>query len=184
MWPTENPWPAMIALVCVAVLFIGRYAARRKLPSLILAVLCLLLAGGCFVLDQLVVTPAELIAQNIYDLTAAFQRQDKQKTLSYFSPKARERVIIETALGQVKVQDDLRVSDVSVTFRAANSVAVSHFRANASVSVNMMGVNADISYHPSRWELDWQREAGEWKIIQVHRLNPITGKEIGFLSSQ
>lgn len=184
MWPTENPWPAMIALVCVATVCFGRYGSRGKLPSLILGLVCLLLAGGCFVLDHFVVTPGEQIAQNVYDLTTAFQRQDKPKTLSYFSPKARERVIIEAALGQVKVQDDLRVSDVSVTFRAANSVAVSHFRANASLSVNMMGVNADLSYHPSRWELDWQREAGEWKITQVHRLHPITGKEIGFMSSQ
>lgn len=183
MWPTENPWPAMIALVCVAIIFGARFFTRQNTSSLIGVVVCLLLAGGCYLLDQFVLTPGEQIIQNVYDLSAAVQRQDVPKALSYFSNQARERDLIKLALRQVKVKDDLRISDTSVTFKGAGSVAVSHFRANASLTVDMVGVNADISYHPSRWEVDWQREGNDWKIIQIHRLHPITGKEVGFLSS-
>jgi hypothetical protein len=26
---------------------------------------------------------------------------------------------------------------------------------------------------PSRWEVGWRKEAGEWKILEVTRLNPL-----------
>ena len=184
MWPTENPWPAMVVLACVAVVCFGQFAAKRKSASLVLGLISLLLAGGCYLLDQIVQTPAEQITQNVYDLTAAFQKQDVQKTLGFFSPRASERAVIETALHQVKVKDDLRITDLSVTFKAANSLGVSHFRANASLHVDVLGMGGDVGYHPSRWELDWQREAGEWKVIRVHRLNPINGNEITFMAGE
>ena len=184
MLPTENPWPAMIVLLCVAVLCVGKWIGRRKIGSLVIAVVCILLGAGCYLLDMYVQTAGELITQNVYDLTTAFQQQNVPKTLGFFSAQAiPERVLISTALNQVRVGEDLRVSDVSVTFKAANSLAISHFRANASVTINIPGGPHHVSYHPSRWELDWQKEAGEWKIVKVHRLNPITGKETGFMSA-
>lgn len=184
MLPTENPWPAAIALICVAIVCFGQFGSRRKLASLIGGVLCLMLAGGCFVLDNLVLTPREQIIKNIYDVSAAVQRQDVKTVLSYFSPQANERDVVRTTLEKVKVGDDLRISDVSVTFKSAESVAIAHFRANASITVNLAGITGGVGYHPTRWEFDWQREAGEWKIINIHRLHPINGKEISFLSAQ
>lgn len=184
MLPTETPWPAAIVLLCVAIPCLVQWATNKKLLNLILGLSATLLIVGCFALDAYVLTPRELITQNVYDLTAAFQRQDVPKTLSFFSPQAKERITIALALKQVHVRDDLRISDVSVTFKADNSLAISHFRANASVSVNIGPITGDVGYHPSRWELDWQPEAGEWKIVKVHRLNPITGKEIGFMATE
>lgn len=184
MLPTENPWPLAIALVCVAIVCFGRFGSRRQGASLIGGILCLLLAGGCFVLDQLVVTPGEQVVQNIYSLCKDVQRQDVPKVMSYFSNQAPEREVVRTTLDKVKVKDDLRISDVSVTFNGAGSVAISHFRANASITVNVAGFAGDVPYHPTRWEFDWQREAGEWKIIDIRRLHPINGKEVNFLSAQ
>lgn len=184
MWPTENPWPLMVILVCVAIVGIGQYATQRRRRSLVVALVSLLLAGGCFVLDQYVVTPAEEVIQNVYDLAVAVEKQDIPKTLNYFSPQAKERAVVEVALHQVKVRDHLRITDLSVTFKAANSLAISHFRANAALHVNLMGMATDLDSHPSRWELDWRREAGEWKIIKVRRLNPINGQEITFMSAE
>lgn len=182
MLPTENPWPAIIVLCCAAMICLAQWTTKRKLFQLVLGVACLLLGVGCFLLDVFVETPSERIVQNVYDLTSAFQKQDAQKTLSYFSPLAKERILVELALRSVHVGDDLRISDVSVTFKAANSVAISHFRANASVSVSVPAMSGDFGFQPSRWELEWQREAGEWKIVKVHRLHPITGKEIAFMA--
>jgi hypothetical protein len=182
MLPTENPWPAMIVLLCVAIVCLVQWTAKRRRIDLILAASCLLLGIGCYALDVFVETPREKIMQNIYDLTSAFQAQDVDKTISYFSPQAPERIVIQSMLSKVKVHNDLRVTDLSVTFKAANSLAISHFRANASVSATIGTLTTDIPYQPSRWELDWQREAGEWKIVKVHRLNPVTGKEIAFMA--
>jgi len=184
MWPTDNPWPAMIVLVCLAMVFFGRFGAKQKSINLVIAFLCLLLAGGCFVLDYLVLTPSEQIVKNLYTLSNAVVRQDVPTTLSFFSGQARERENVRFAIERMKVQDDLRISDVSVSFRGEGSVAVSHFRANASITINIAGFIENVSYHPTRWELDWQREGTAWKIIRVHRLHPLTGKEVGFLSTQ
>ena len=184
MWPTENPWPAAIALACLAIVFFGRFGSRRQSSSLIGGLVCLLLVGGYFVLDHFVVTPSEQVIQNIYDLSDAVKRQDIPKVLSYFSQQANEREVVRTTLDKVKVKDDLRISDVWVRFRGAGSVAVSHFRANASITVNLAGFTSDVNYHPTRWELDWQREGAEWKIIEIRRLHFINGKEINFLSAQ
>ena len=174
----------MVVLVCVAIACIGQYAAHRKLRSLILALVSLLLAGGCYALDQYVLTPAEEVSQNVYDLATAIEKQDIQKTLGYFSPQARELDLIEAALHHVQVKDHLRITDLSVSFKAANSLAISHFRANAALHVNLMGMATVLDSHPSRWELDWRREAGEWKIINIRRLNPINGKEITFMAAE
>ena len=184
MLPTENPWPAAIVLVCMAIVLIGTFSSKRKVSSLIGGILCLLLAGGCFVLDRLVLTPGEQVTQNIYGLSDAVKQQDVPKVLIYFSKQAPDRDLIRTAVEGVKVHDDLRISDVSISFKGAGSVAVSHFRANASISVTIIGIAGDVGYHPTRWELDWQREAGEWKIIEVRRLHPITGKKVTILSTQ
>lgn len=173
----------MIVLACAAVLCLGAWANSRKAKPLIAAVACLLLAAGCYVLDLAVVTPREIIKQNVYDLTSAFQRQDVPKTLSYFSPQAKERVVVENIIKLVHIEG-LRITDLSVKFKAANSLAISHFRANATLSVNLPGHSGSLGHQTSRWELDWQREAGEWKIVRVHRLHPINGEELDFLSSK
>ena len=174
----------MIVLVCVAMVFFGRFGAKQKSINLVLAALCLLLAGGCFVLDYLVLTPSEQVVQNLYALSKAVVRQDVPATLSLFSGQAQERENVKFAIERIKIHDDLRISDVSVSFRSEGSVAVSHFRANASITINIAGFIENASYHPTRWELDWQREGTDWKITRVHRLHPLTGKAMGFLSTQ
>lgn len=171
-------------LTCIAIVCVLQWYSSRKSTPLILGALLLLAAGACLLWDEFVETPAEKVTKYVYDLAHAFQKEDADKTLSYISPRCRSRVSIGMAVGKVKVKDDLRISDVHVRFREANSVAITHFRANASVSAQMAGFTGDFGYQPSRWELEWQKEAGDWKVIEVKRLNPITGKEVGFFAAE
>lgn len=175
MLPTENPWPAMIVLVSAAAACVIQGSAQRKRKYTIVGVVLALLGLGCFLLDTFVLTPREVITQHVYDLAAAVQKEDLPKTLSFFSQNAPERADIERYFAMVDIGDDLRITDISVTFKAADSLAISHFRANGTISVPLFGHS---EHHPTRWELDWQREAGDWKVIKVHRLHPVNGKEI------
>jgi hypothetical protein len=183
MLPTENPWPAIVVLVCVAIVFLAQWSSKGKRANLILAAICLLFGVGCYFLDVFVHTPSEVITENIYGLATAFQKHEAQKTLSYFSNRCRELPAVQSALKDVHVGDDLRITDVSVSFKAANSIAISHFRANASVRLELSFFTGDVGYQPSRWELEWEREAGQWKVMKVRRLNPLTGKEIHFMAT-
>lgn len=167
----------MVVLTTVAAICLIQGSAKRKPAPVILGVVLILLAAGCYVLDLSVVTPREVIMQNVQNLAAAVEEQNVQKTLSYISQQAPERGIIGTLLPRVTVEN-LHITDLSVSFKSDNSVGISHFRANGLISANVGGVSIAKQHEPTRWELEWQQEGGEWKIVKIRRLNPVNGSEI------
>jgi len=178
MSPIENPWPAAFAFTAVAVVFAILWSSQKRAWPLVASIVCVLAAGGMFLIDQAVITDAEQIELHVRDLAAAFQQKDLERVTSYFSPLCDERPLIATAAAMVTVGDDLRISDVDVEMKARGSRAIIHFRANATVSLR----SVNLGYHPSRWRLTWQREGGEWKIVTVTRLDPIRGEPLSILS--
>jgi hypothetical protein len=176
---TENPWPLIVPCLIAAVgLFVVWNQQRRK-GLLVGAGLAVALALTAFVVDHFVVTTAEQLEQNIRDLTAAFQRKDRDRTLSYFSQReVLLKQLIEAALTRVDVHDDLDIKDVQVTLLADETRASTRFRANGTVSFE----KTNAGHQPSRWELKWQREGSDWKIIEVHRLHPLKDEELGMFS--
>lgn len=79
-----------------------------------------------------------------------------------------------TALTIVDIPEPVRISDVRTTMSNNNSRAVTQFRASAVVHV---AGSADGVHYPTRWELTWQVEQGEWKILRATRLHIMTGEE-------
>lgn len=133
--------------------------------------------GMTYHVEQSIVTDAEVVAQSVTDAARAFEQRDVPRTLSFFAQPLHP--IVETAFALVSSIDSLRITDVSVRMLAQNSRARSHFRANGTVTVENHG---NIGHQPSRWELTWQKQAGQWKIIKIGRLNPITGEQISLWS--
>ena len=70
------------------------------------------------------------------------------------------------------------IKDVQVTLLADETRASTRFRANGTVSFE----KTNAGHQPSRWELKWQREGSDWKIIEVHRLHPLKDEELGMFS--
>lgn len=178
MWFTETPWPPIIVLAiaaaCCAAAFLATQRARYITPILFFAVLGVVV----YVVERQIVTERERVEQSIYEVSAAFQRRDVNGTLSHFSEQAiLLKGIVMTALAAVQVHDDLRITDVSIEMRNDDSRARSHFRANGSFDVIGYG---DVGHQPTRWNVDWQKEAGEWRIIKVERLDPITGESMDY----
>ena len=176
---TENPWPLIVPCLIAAVgLFVVWNQQRRK-GLLIGAGLAIALAQTAFVVDHFVVTTAEKLEQNIRDLTAAFQRKDRDRTLSFISQReVLLQQLIGIALANVEVHNDLDIKDVQVTLLAGETLAKTRFRANGTVSYQQ----TNAGHQPSRWELKWQREGSDWKIIEVHRLHPLKDEELGMFS--
>lgn len=176
MWFTETPWPPIIILAVLAIgfaaAFLSTQRARHVPPILLLGALAVIV----YVVEQQVVTERERVEQSIHDVAAAFQRRDVDGTLRHFSEQAiLLRGIAMTALAAVEVQDDLRITDVSIEMKNADSRAKAHFRANGSFAVIGYG---DVGHQPTRWNVDWQKEGGQWRIITVERLDPITGESM------
>lgn len=174
MWFTENPWPpiliaGVLALICLAV-----WSSSRRSLFLMLAIAFGASCGGIYFLERAIVTEGERVQQRVVQLCEDF-RDKKPVVLDYVSDsRPALKVLFGTALATVTIRD-LRLSDFQSTVTNENSRATVHFRANATVNVVGYG---DVGYQPARLILTFQREKGEWKIIEVERLNPLNGKRM------
>ena len=176
MWFTEDAWTP-VAILAIAILILSAiWTVTRKSQLLWAITACLIAAAASFAIDSLVVTPTEQIEQHVVDLATRFQKQDVEGTLEFFSTTAiLERGLITWGLEQVTVEPDLRITDQRIKIFAENSRAETEFRANGTVS----GFGIEKSYQPSRWRLTWQMEGNDWKIVNVERLNVVTGETMG-----
>ena len=173
MWFLETPWPPLVLLGAAACVCVALWYSRRR-AAWLAAAFGLALAGvAVWFVERAVVTEAERVERSVYDLAAAFKRDDREAVLSFFSLQADDlRQLAERTLDEVDVSDDLDVKDLDVRLFAAGSRAESHFRANGSFVWRSMPLGP----YPSRWLVTWQNEGGGWKIIEVQRLNPINAR--------
>lgn len=190
MWFTETPWPPIIGLCVVGVLLFLGWMSQRKVMFLVGVALCLALCGIVLVVERQIVTERERVEQALRDFAVAFQQDSMRQglvnmvlpgpepdSLSFISTAAEgTRRMAETALNIVDLPEPVRISDVRTTMSNNDSRAVTQFRASATVRA---GGSADVGVHqPTRWELTWQREKGDWKILRATRLNFMTGVEL------
>ena len=181
MWFTENPWPPILIAAAVAVLLLFAWAGNRRTPFLLGGLGLLLVCAGIYVAEQQIVTESERVAQRVHALVSAFQRQDSATTLGYISPQAEDiRRLVQDNISRVKLGDDLRVTDVSVEMVGRETRAISKFRASATVSMEIGQAHSG----PTRWELTWQREGNDWRVIKVDRLDPVSGKSLSNITGR
>ncbi|WP_171187229.1 hypothetical protein [Alienimonas chondri] len=170
--------PLAIVMGALAVACAVWAVVSGRAKFLAVAAVCFLTGAGAFGADWYIVTEAEKVEAHVRDLAEAVVAGDSEKALSYFSVTAiPERLAVATGMSMATFDDDLSLSDWSTVVTANDTQAVSGFRANGTIRVAQIGE----LYKPSMWELVWRKEAGEWKIVDVHRFDPITEKPIGLL---
>ena len=187
MWFTDTPWPPILILSVLGVLLFLGWVSQRKTGYLAGVALCVALCGLVFVVEQQIVTETERVEQRLLDFTAAFQRDSMKRGLINavlgggpeleslkFIQGDEVRRLATQALDLVDVQDDVRISDIRTRMTNKDSRAITQFRASASVTV--AGYNA--VRQPSRWELTWGKEDGEWKVLRATRLNFMSGQPL------
>jgi len=185
MWFTEDAWSPIILCVVAGVIFFVAWSTTRKSAFLLALPLLLLIAITLFFLERAIVTDGEQVEQNLFSLIDTFVEESQQLVMGsqeipeevrchhYFSvSNTTDRTRVVAALMVVRIDDGISVKDVEVRLTNENTRAVTHFRANATLSAGSF-----TGHHPSRWELTWQKEAGEWKITRTRMLNVMTGEE-------
>jgi hypothetical protein len=179
VWFTENPWPPIVIAGLLALIFIVLWRSSGRGLHLMLAAALIVFCIGTYFAERAIVTEGERLQQRVVELCDAFRQKQREKTLDYVSDSQPAlKAIFAAALELVTIQSDFRLSDFQTTLTNENSRAQVHFRANATISVQGFG---DVGYQPARLILTFQREKGDWKIIGVDRLNPITGKSMDVL---
>ncbi len=172
MWFTETAWPPIIGFAIVAACFLAAALSAQRTSLVWPIPLLVIISVATYIIEQRIVTERERVEASVFGVVDAFQKQDVEGTLRYFSQNATLlRGIANGAIRFVEVKEDLRITDVSVTTTNNDTRATSHFRANGSFIV----AGNDVGHQPTRWQVSWQKEGGEWRIINVERLDPIRG---------
>jgi hypothetical protein len=78
----------------------------------------------------------------------------------------------------VKIDGAIHITDLVIDMSAAQSRATATFRARATARFENTTGRA-----LTRWELSWQREGADWKIVRVRRLRAIGDGELPALST-
>lgn len=181
MWFTEDPWPPMLLCGIGLLVGLGMWASSKRVLHLSVAIVSLLIAGVIFYVEQVIVTPAEEIEQQVVRLCDEFRRK-QPAALDHFSPNAPElRTMAEGAMAMVTIGDDLSVTDFKTTITNQGSRAQCHFRANATISLIAAG---SLGRQPARFLTTWAREGNDWKLIAVKRLNPVNGNDMGMMDAK
>src|SRR5258707_10951480 len=89
-WFTETPWPPIFILGIVACALLAVWSSRKRGIWLVGAGLMIVAAAAVFFIEKSVVTEAERVEQHVLDLTGAFQRKERERTLAFFSVQAPE----------------------------------------------------------------------------------------------
>jgi hypothetical protein len=178
MWFTETPWPPFAICVVIAAILFGRWMMVRRTGLLLAAGVFLVLGSAVVVVESLIVTDAERVEAGVYDLAKAFESRDVERCLEFFSANDQaDRDLLRRAARLATIDGPIRISDLSVALSSARSRATSRFRASADVS--FQGHHDRARTH---WELTWQREGNDWKVVHVRRLSLLGENEVGAFS--
>ncbi|HQX53797.1 MAG TPA: hypothetical protein PLR25_28035 [Planctomycetaceae bacterium] len=177
-WLTENPWPLLLILVGTAVVAMISGAPKGRS----VAIACVLAAVGLYVLESAVVTPAEQVEGQLQTMLDGFRDRNQASIdacIADESPGLKETA--QKGLDLVTLTKDFHIKDLEVKLREDNQTADAHLRANGTLKLNRSDMVTRVF---TRWQTVWKLEGGDWKLVEVRRLDPVNGQEIGILDKR
>jgi hypothetical protein len=189
MWFTETAWPPILLIATLGVIAALLGSERRQARYFLVTAACLASAALVWFLERSIVTDRERVEEGLYEIAAAFERDDSDAVLDAISMHAPDlKEMANMALNWVQLRD-LRVTDVNVELTGLDrSRARAHFRVNGRVAIHTSSRAADDGsfnygaidqgHQATRWIGTWQRESDRWRLIELEQLDPITGESI------
>jgi hypothetical protein len=172
-------WPLFFLCLILGAALLAQWLLQRGRRQIVAAALFLLAAAAIFLADHFIITESKRVQANIYDLAKAVQTGNIERSLTFFSESDKpDRQLVSQAAGMVEIQGPIHITDLSINMSSAESRAVSAFRATADVKFQNQ-----TNRYPTRWELTWQREGNDWKIVRVRRLQLIGDQETNPLAA-
>ncbi len=179
MWFAENSWPQLAVCAVLAGLFAARWMKTGERRSA-WALAATVVAGVAFWgYAHIVESPGEAVGRQVRAWRDACASDDVVATLGFVSPQSVElRAAISAGMALINVHDDVRITDLQVELSSDQRQAQSHFRANG-----MFTFIADLTEHriATRWIAVWDLTDTGWQVIELQRLNPISGEPMGIL---
>lgn len=182
MWFTEDAWSPIIVIAVAAIVCLIAWSSNQQKRYLVAILILLLAAVTTWFAEQAIQTDAEKLEVTLTELVQTFieesqrvssvdQVANAQSVRFFAESNEADRARVRAALVVASVNDDMRLADVRINLTDEDT-AVTHFRANGTVTVSGGG-----RHYPSRWELTWRKEGGDWKVTQTKMLHVTTGEE-------
>ncbi len=177
-WLTENPWPLVLLFTgaTIVMLILGDSKSRS------IAIAFALIAVAVYFLESAIVTPAEQVENELQALLQEFIAEDItaiEQQIDDGAPGLKEKA--KQGLKMVNLDKNFHMQDIVVKVEENGQKAIADLRANGTLTVEQ----ANMPYHAAtRWRTHWKLVGDRWKLAEVHRLNPVTGEEIGVLDAQ
>ena len=177
-WFTENPWPLLLILGGAAVVAMISGAPKGRSMSIV----CLLAAVGLYFVESAVVTPGEEVESQLQVMLEAF-RDRNQAAIDHCiaDESAGLRETAAQGLEKVTLTKDFHIKDLEVTVRDDGQTADAHLRANGTLKVIHGDMLARVF---TRWQTVWKLAGSEWRLVEVKRLDPVNGQEMGVLDAR
>jgi hypothetical protein len=177
-WLTENPWPLLLILAGTSVVAMISGVPKGRSVS----VMCVLAAVGLYFIESAVVTPGEEVESQLQMMLEAFRERD-QNTIDRLvaDESAKLRETSAEGLKMVTLTKDFRFKDLEVAVRADGQTADAHLRANGTLKLNSSDMETRVF---TRWQTVWKQIGTDWKLVEVRRLDPVNGQEIGILDAR
>ncbi len=180
MWFTEDAWSPIVVCVLIAALCLAAAFMAQRAKLLWAVAVMLVAAVAIFFVERAIVTDTEQVEGQLTELVDTFVRESKEtpknkqpQCVRFFAERNdRDKARIAAAVALVRV-NDVRVTDVQIKVTNQGTRALTQFRANGTVAIGSEG-----GHFPTRWELSWQKEAGEWRVTTTRMLNTVNGTEV------
>jgi hypothetical protein len=178
MWLIETPWPLFIVFLLISAGLFGQWFIQRRPRQLAVSGIFLFLGVLVIVIEPYIVTPSKRVRTALYDLARSFEKGDVERCVDSFSRQDQaDQDLVRQAARMAKIEGRIRITDLSIILTSANSRATTEFRASADVSY--LGQSNHVATH---WELTWQLEGNEWKVIRIRRLRFVGRDEVQVFS--
>lgn len=171
-WLFENPIPALATgSILTALAVTSLWQTGRKL-FLALAVLCALLTAGLFVMEALIVTPGEVIADRVHALAADLERNQPAPILAYISRRSPDLLeYAQRVLSEVTIRDAVVKRNLKIQVTPDRGLATATF--NAVVVLDAPKHDLANYRHARVFVLNFRFEEGQWMISDFHEDSPV-----------
>lgn len=176
-WITENPWPLMLMLLAASIVS-GILLPRR---GYLIGTALLGAALLVWFVENQIVTAGERVELELQAVLEGFRQRDLNainRRISDTTPELRK--VAAAGLELVRLHAGFHMTDVSVTVSDDGQEAVAELRANGPVTLLEHQLDSQVS---TRWRVTLQLQQGSWRIFQVHRLDVISGEDMGILDA-
>ena len=171
---TENPWPIGLVSAVFLLIFSILFLREGELRMLIAGLVALACLGGVFLLDWLVVTPAEHGERVVRSMVRAAEEGDPDAVLEHVSPKAslhlgdikrpgRSYEVLEDSLRTLERGN--RITDNMVT--RLDGVTMGDDRSNVGLAC-ITTTSSSMGSVPTTWLFEVTRQGdGTWQVSRV-----------------